>query len=86
MHFEVPVHLGGLDPASVRIELFAEGKNGAGPVRKEMDRGVPLADDIFLYVASVEGNRPAIDFTPRALPYHPSASVPLEAHEIIWQK
>ncbi|HTB16425.1 MAG TPA: alpha-glucan family phosphorylase [Bryobacteraceae bacterium] len=78
MHIEVAVHLGGLDPGMVQVELFAEGSEG--PVRKVMERNESI------YRATVEGNRPASDFTPRLVPYHPSASVPLEAGEILWQK
>jgi starch phosphorylase len=81
LHFEVAVHLGELNPQFVRVELFAE-----GPVRKAMDRGAQLPDKGYLYTATVEANRPASDFTARLIPYHPSASVPLEAGEISWQK
>jgi len=81
MHVEVPVHLGGLDPRSVAVELFAE-----GPVRKTMDRGAQLPDNAFLYTATIDTNRPASDFTARLIPHHPNASVPLEASEISWQK
>ena len=73
----------GLDPGSVRVELFAEGRNGDGSLRKIMDRGALLQANVFLYAAGVEGNRPANDFTPRVIPYHPSASVPLEASQTL---
>jgi starch phosphorylase len=85
LHFEIPVHLGEVDPGAVKVELFAGGRNGGGPVRKAMDRGAPLAGG-FVYSASVADDRPSSDFTPRVMPYHPSASVPLEAGEIVWQK
>jgi len=81
MRIEVPVHLSGLDPRSVQVELYAE-----GPVRKTMDRGAQTPDNAFLYTATVEANRPVSDFTVRLIPYHPNASVPLEASEITWQK
>jgi glycogen phosphorylase len=84
-HIEVVVYLGGLDPGAVRVELFAE-VSGGEPVRKAMERGAQLPDNGFLYWADVDGNRPASDFTPRVIPYHPSASVPLEASQIVWQK
>jgi glycogen phosphorylase len=86
MRFEVPVHLGGIDPCAVRVELFAEDGNGGGPVRKAMDRGVQISVNGFQYSVSVEGHRPAADFTPRVVPWHPNASVPLEASQILWQK
>jgi starch phosphorylase len=51
-----------------------------------MDRESQMPDQGFLYTASVKTNRPASDFTPRLIPYHPSASVPLEAGQITWLK
>lgn len=86
VHFEVPVRLGELDPGAVQVELFAESHNGDGPVLKAMDRGAQLQPNEFLYTASVDGNRPAADFTPRVVPHHAGVSVPLEASEILWQK
>jgi glycogen phosphorylase len=34
----------------------------------------------------VPASRPATDYTPRLVPYHPDARVPLEANEILWQR
>jgi starch phosphorylase len=86
VHFEVPVYLGEVDPGAVQVELFAAGRNGDGPLRKTMDRGVQLPDGGFIYAVSVRGDRPSSEFTPRVIPRHPSASVPLEAGQILWQK
>ncbi len=86
LEFEVPVHLGELDPDAVRVELFANGRNGDGPFLKAMDRTAQLAGNGYVYAASVEDNRSAADFTPRVIPYHPDAAVPLEARQIFWQK
>ena len=35
--FEVHLYLGGLDPNAVRVELFADGLNGGGLIRQEME-------------------------------------------------
>jgi starch phosphorylase len=86
MHIEVPVYLGGLDARSIMVELFAEGHDGSAPARKAMDCGGRLPDNAFLFTATVDSNRPASDYTARLIPYHPNASVPLEASEISWQK
>jgi starch phosphorylase len=86
LRFEVPVYFGRLQPDSARVELFANGQNGAQPVRKSMDRGPQLPDGAYLYSACAEPGRNASDFTPRVLPYHASASLPLEANQILWQK
>jgi glycogen phosphorylase len=85
-HFTVPLYLGELCPDDVCVELFANGMNGAPPVLVAMARGALLASNGFIYTARVTGDRPASDFTPRAVPYHPSALVPLEADQILWQK
>jgi len=86
LHFEVPVYLGGVDPNSVRVELFAAGRNADGPLRKAMERGVHLPNGGFVYAVSVADDRPSKDFTPRVIPHHPMASVPLETGQILWQK
>jgi len=86
VHFEVPVYLGEVDPSAVRVELFAAGRNGDEPLRKAMDRGVQLPDGGVIYAVSIEGGRASTEFTPRVVPRHPSASVPLEAGQILWQK
>ena len=84
--FEVTVYLGAVDPGSVSVELFAENRNGSGPVRIPKERGSQVPVHGYLYSASVPGDRSASDFTPRVVPHHPSASVPLEASEIPWQR
>jgi starch phosphorylase len=84
--FEVPVYFGRLNPDAVRVELFAAGQNGADPDFKPMDRGATLADGGCLYSVCAATTREAHDFTPRVVPYHAGASVPLEADQILWQK
>ena len=39
----------------------------------------------FHYTATAPANRPAEHYTPRIVPSHPSAFVPLEAAEICWR-
>ncbi len=85
-HFEVAVYLGGLDPAAVRVELFASGVGGGPPERIEMNRGIALPGDGHQYTACVTGGREVADFTPRAIPHHRGASAPLEAGQILWQR
>jgi starch phosphorylase len=80
------VYFGRLHPDAIRVELFANGQNGAEPVRKPMDQGSELPDGGILYSACVEPTRNANDFTPRIVPYHTGASLPLEASQILWQR
>ncbi len=85
--FDVQVYLDDLDPESVRVELYADGANGDGPVRQEMTRVRPLvgAAHGYLYSATVPALRPAADYTPRVVPRCPGVAVPLEAAHILWR-
>ena len=84
--FQVQAFLGEIDPGAISVELYAEGKNGDAPERKAMKRGVRVAESSggFVFTAQIPGARPASDYTPRIIPHHPAASVPLEAPFILW--
>ncbi len=92
-HFEVEVDLDGLDPNSVRVELFADGIDGNDGTGQPMTR-VELADgnSVFgkphwdLYRLSITANRPATDFTARIVPDHAGVAIPLELNLILWQR
>jgi starch phosphorylase len=86
--FTVEVHLNDLDPNSVRVELYADGVNGGGPVRQEMKRvlGATGASGGHVYSAAVPVDRPATDYTARILPHRSGAAVPLEFDLILWQR
>ena len=86
--FEAQVFLGEIDPAAVRIELYAEGRDGSGATRQEMLRASQPANSAksHVYRGSVPATRPATDYTPRILPHFPNVSVPLEASQILWQR
>jgi starch phosphorylase len=86
--FGVRVFLNGLDPKAVRVELYADGTNGGGPVRQEMKQGAQPAgaQNGYIYSADVPADRPANDYTARVIPRHDGVSIPLENSGIIWQK
>ena len=86
--FQVQVYLDEIDPDAVRLELYAEALNGGAPVRQAMERGSPLVGALhgYLYSAYVAASRPAQDYTPRVIPYHPAAVIPLEAPQILWSR
>lgn len=86
--FNVQVFLDELDPEAVRVELYADAMEGIRPVVVQMNRGEPLvgASNAYRYTASVPASHPASDFTPRIVPYHPLASVPLECSRILWYR
>jgi starch phosphorylase len=86
--FDLEVWLGDLDPASVRIELYADGVGDGAPVRQEMKRGRKLAGTAgsFVYSAVVTAGRSPADYTPRVIPHHAGVSIPLEDSRIRWQR
>ncbi|MGA9665660.1 MAG: alpha-glucan family phosphorylase [Gallionella sp.] len=86
--FEVQVYLDDLDPEAVRVELYANGINGAMPVRVEMKRVRQLVGAIngYAYRAEVSATRPASDYTPRVIPHRAGVAVPLESARILWQR
>jgi starch phosphorylase len=53
-----------------------------------MDRGgeIPGAINGSVYRATVPASRPPAHFTPRVIPAHPAAAVPLEEHHILWYR
>ena len=85
--FEVAVWLNGIDPQALRVELYADGAQGAAPVREPMwrERDLPAAVG-SVYVGSVPATRPASDYTPRLMPFAEGIAVPLEECLIKWQR
>ena len=85
--FSVDVQLGTLEPDAVRVELFANPVEGE-PLRHTMVR-VRSLDGVgggYEYTASVSASRPAGDYTPRLVPFHPEAATPLESPHVLWQR
>ena len=75
------VVLHSLEPKAVRVELYAAGVNGDGPIRQAMQR---IRDDV--YEAKVPAGRPASDYTARLVPQHDGVAIPLEEARIVWQR
>lgn len=84
----VQVYLGELTPAQVQVELYAEPMADASLLCLVMAQGesIPGAVHGYVYEASVPTTRPAWHWTPRVVPYHPEAYVPMEAAWITWQR
>jgi starch phosphorylase len=85
--FEVQVYLSGLDPNTVRVELYADGVMGSAPVRQEMKRVRQLAGASggYVYSAAVSAARPTADYTARVIPHCDGVAIPLEDARILWQ-
>lgn len=87
-HFEVQVYLDELPAEAVRVELYAEPLNGGTFVRQPLQRKRLLAGaaNAFIYCGNVPADRPVEDYTPRVVPAHDNALVPLEANFILWYR
>ncbi|NOY73421.1 MAG: glycosyltransferase family 1 protein [Gammaproteobacteria bacterium] len=86
--FEVQVYLNGLDPAAIRVELYADGENGNAPERVEMERVRQQigANHGYIYRAKVSVIRTKKDYTARMLPSQEAVMIPLEDQHILWHE
>ncbi|MGC2498145.1 MAG: alpha-glucan family phosphorylase [Acidobacteriaceae bacterium] len=87
--FRVEISPGSLAPDELRVELYAEPEqSGGAPSVESMAACTACANSrgLLVYLAEISRNRPASDYTPRIIPHHPGASVPLEAARILWQR
>ncbi len=86
--FSVELYLAELNPDFVRVELYADAAEGRPLARVPMERKglIPGSTNGHFYEANVSAERPAADYTPRALPYHRASRLPLEDPHILWQR
>ncbi len=86
--FEVQVYLDDLEPAYVRVELYANGVDDNAAERIEMKcvRQLVGAINGYAYHAEVSTTRPVTDYTVRLMPYRDNVAVPLEEAHILWQR
>jgi starch phosphorylase len=90
--FSVEVYLGEIRPEDVKVELYADPlPMQSGPKNPEkivMTEQGPLAGAIngFIYRVRVPAKRAAEDYTPRIVPYHEHAFIPLEEVHILWMR
>lgn len=87
--FELQVYLGEVSPQGVQVQLYAEPqKQGEPPVCQVMTprKAISGAINGYLYQGVVSSKRPAADYTPRIIPYHPEAKIPGEMTSILWQR
>ena len=87
-YFEVQLYLDDMDVDAVSVELYADSVAGSEPLRQPLSRDAALAGtaNAYVYTGLVATDRPASDYTPRVIPAHPQASVPLEANLILWYR
>jgi glycogen phosphorylase len=86
LHVVAEVALGRLQPDEVRVELYADA-DGDEPVTLAplcCQGPVPGRFAAFRFTATIATRRPASHFTPRVVPHHPHARLPLELPLIRW--
>ncbi len=86
--FEIQTYLDDLDPQAVRVELYADGRDGQAPERVQMTcvRQLVGTTNGYAYRAGVPAARAATDYTVRLIPARDGVAVPLEAAPILWQR
>ncbi len=87
--FSVEVYFGELRSEDVKVELYADPlPMQSGPEKNIMTQQRPLAGAIngFIYRARVPAKRAVEDYTPRIVPYHEHAFIPLEEAHILWMR
>jgi starch phosphorylase len=83
---EVHVYLDDLSPEMVQVEVYAEFPEGEEPFCQTMDRtdSLPGSVNSYIYKTTVPADIPVNHYTPRIVPMHPAARVPLEEAHILW--
>lgn len=86
--FQTIVYLNGLDPDSIKVELYADNVEMGGAIRHEMSLSRQLQGDpsTYVYLAAIPIGGEELNYTPRIIPAFPNVAVPLEAQYILWQK
>jgi starch phosphorylase len=86
--FEVPVYTEDINPAEIRVELYANGVDGSGPVNQEMKqtRQLSAPEHGYVYTAEVSSSRPRGEYTARIIPVLSGVAVPLESTQVLWQR
>ncbi|HLK80770.1 MAG TPA: alpha-glucan family phosphorylase [Xanthobacteraceae bacterium] len=83
--FRVELFLGENDPSALEVQLYADRVAELPAVAVPM-LPVAISDrrEPRIFEALVTSERPAEHFTPRVVPRHPAARVPLEEAQILW--
>jgi starch phosphorylase len=86
--FKVPVFMPGLTPDAIRVQLWAEPREGQEPEFHPMIRGEAVSDPTpgHSYSVRIPARRPAGDYTPRIIPALEGTLVPIEANLIHWYR
>jgi starch phosphorylase len=86
--FRIQVLPGILPVGDLKVELYAsplEKGDAVVETMKACDQ-CKAPNGAVTYSGQVTAVRGPWDYTPRIMPYHPAASLPLEAGQILWQR
>jgi starch phosphorylase len=86
IEYRIVVSFGAIESSTVRVELYAAGREARPAEIIPMRRAAPVDRVAFVYTARLPASRAPEDFTPRVIPYHEGSSIPLEARQILWQR
>jgi glycogen phosphorylase len=86
--FHAQVFPGYLNPDELKVELYTDQSSEGRPAIQAMAPCMTCADSsgALVFAAHVSATRPSTEYTVRIIPHHQSASVPLEAGQILWQR
>lgn len=86
--FTIEVTFGGINPDFVHVELYADPLDdlAAPPVLMKRAGKTTGPESSSPYTAIVPATRPAEHYTPRIVPFHPEARIPMEESHILWQR
>jgi starch phosphorylase len=86
--FQVQAFLPGLNPDDIRVQLYAEPREGEEPDIHAMIPGGEVSDPAAgcSYSARIPARRPAADYTVRIIPALDGARVPIECPLILWSR
>ena len=84
----VPVYLGEIAPADVRIEIYGEPVSGSAAevIALSHDGAITGALGAYFWRGSIPGARPAGEYTARVVPSHAGVRTPAEIALIHWQR
>lgn len=85
-HLEIQVYLGDMNPAYVNVELYCETADSKPVQRIALTRADAISGAINGYLYRGELPDGFTRVTPRIIPFHPDAQVPLEDAHILWQR
>lgn len=86
MIISVQLYLGDITDDAVEVQLFADATGGEPLISQPMTRSaeIPGAVNGHVYQVELTTRRSPSDFTPRVVPYFPTANMPLELPLISW--